>query len=569
MKTIAIPKPGNGSLKAGDDQPQAVTVTNNLSPADPKAQLSADIVVISGKNNDDDSAGVIYSQDVLTMFSTSNGSSLIAQGSNATIALSDPIYNLIVAESKYLYPIQVVGDMQDINTGAYTPVTVAQADLVKMKLAEQFNQVIAAYPTSKMSVDYQNTLTEANKTVGSIADIDDALAKFFKRYPTYQTLDLNAITALSTYYKKFPFTWATYKSSYTYYLYSSDSSSVNYQGKLELTSSNAPVPADVKDGNGGFTIKFTDANDNATDLIYDQGQFVSGIDTPFITLQGMYVLKSSFTKKSDDNYLVPVMTGTVSGTPVLGSKDKKTDTPSDAWSFFHPKSFAGWMTLIGAMLGLIMGIDFLSGGAISEKLKALREKLSRKKVENKGKEPSKEEFDEIKNRLDELDAKLEMSQSAILDRLNLKIQPPKDFASGAAQLQMQENELIVEDKKASANDKLEIQENNVKELAEYKVDNDIEDIVLEIKQNKKELVQSNSSPTVDEISANIDKTTSKITTVKNSMESELSVETQNTFKQNELEMQEIQEEEEQIKADESNSENGKDPEIKPNPEEEL
>jgi hypothetical protein len=53
------------------------------------------------------------------------------------------------------------------------------------------------------------------------------------------------------------------------------------------------------------------------------------------------------------------------------------------------------------------------------------------------------------------------------------------------------------------------------------------------------------------------------------MESELSVETQETLKENELEMQEIQKEEQQIAEDESNSENGKDPEIKPNPEEEL
>jgi hypothetical protein len=120
-----------------------------------------------------------------------------------------------------------------------------------------------------LATDYQaamsGTITsassQANGSANSTANTSDTITQnvnaFFQGTKQFQNVTLASVVAIESYYDKFPFIWAQYKST-TYYLYSSDSQTTSFVGQLALIQ---PATLDLTLPNGGYTCTFTPAKD--------------------------------------------------------------------------------------------------------------------------------------------------------------------------------------------------------------------------------------------------------------------------------------------------------------------
>ena len=119
----------------------------------------------------------------------------------------------------------------------------------------------------------------------------------------------------------------------------------------------------------GFTFTYTDANNNSKPLYFANGQFVDNLnsDVPAICLSGLFTLKSTLTKVSTDNTIIPILIGTVNGDQVIGYEDKMTkNSDDDSWSgcyaLLHPQNAQGLDHIVHDLRRLVMGIDFVMKG---------------------------------------------------------------------------------------------------------------------------------------------------------------------------------------------------------------
>jgi hypothetical protein len=90
-------------------------------------------------------------------------------------------------------------------------------------------------------------------------------------------------------------------------------------------------------------------------------------DVPDICFAGTFVVKSTLTKVDTDTAIIPILSGTIYNTTVLGydtqldlSNGGDSNDPkwSGLYTLLHPKDAAGWMQLFLTFVGVSMGIDF-------------------------------------------------------------------------------------------------------------------------------------------------------------------------------------------------------------------
>jgi hypothetical protein len=341
-------------------------------------------------------------QQALKALPLSTGGTVLAPGTKATVTLNDTyvsngqtkpsyIYQLLVSEPAGLFPVANVGEVIDFTTEAYPDVVITDAEAANMSLGFAFMQNIMAYPGSQLATGFVSAMNSAQGQSSSTSMVQTVNA-YFNSTKSYQGLDFASYLAISTHMKQFAWTWGLSASGTpgrTYYLYAqsdanggSSSSSSSGQGSVTITlPGNAPSPADPTDPNSGYV---TTLSTNDTPLYFSSGQFVDDpkVDIPSICLQGTYALKSTFTQKSTDNVLWPVLIGTVNGVKVIGVSQEPADAFTTWLKSLLPKSFDDLFNDFMKIMGLAMAIDFLK-----QKLSGKKEALDNDEANENGGEP--------------------------------------------------------------------------------------------------------------------------------------------------------------------------------------
>ena len=342
-------------------------------------------------------------QQQLKALPLSTGGTVLAAGATATVTLNDTyvsngqtkpsyIYQLLVSQPAGLFPVANVGEVIDFTTETYPDVVITDAEAANMTLGFAFVQNIMAYPGSQLATGFVSAMNSA-QTQSSSTSMVAAVDAYFNSTKGYQGLDFASYLAISTHMAKFAWTWgldASGNPGRTYYLYASSdasNSSTSSQGTVTITlPANAASPADPTDTNSGYTVTLSTGN---TPLYFEDGQFVNdtNVDIPSVCLQGSYALKSTFTQKSTDNVLWPVLVGTVNGVKVIGVSQEPADASSSWLKSLLPTSFDDLLNDFLKVMGVAMAIDFLK-----QKFAGKKEALDNDQAnENDGNPPDAEQ----------------------------------------------------------------------------------------------------------------------------------------------------------------------------------
>ena len=428
------------------DQTKLCAISNNS---------GKDIVVAMVINDDETFSqdAVLSANQQMEILKTSAGNIIIKSGSSDTVTLdhnykpgSDESgyvqgYNLVASESNWLYPLaDLPVEQQGANGSAsYAPQTVDATNQAAMTQAFDFCQTIAAYPSSQLTKDYMAALQQAQDAASTAADgspdsakavadaIENSMDFFFKGTDQYKDVTLADVVAVHNYYNNFPFVWAQYKDSITYYLYGSDGTTATFAGTLSL---DKPGAVDITKPNGGYTCSFAPAvnpsdtsstgvnTSQAVNLSYNDGVFTDYVNAsiPKIGLTGSFMLARLFTNNPDDNNVLAALSGTVNGIHCIGfdapqpanksvqttGKIAMTSSPVEKYwnTLIHPKNqldlIISLLTLVGAIL-VIPATAFAVYGIyrIVRYKQQVKEALTKDIVEYKLSELTQEQWERI------------------------------------------------------------------------------------------------------------------------------------------------------------------------------
>ena len=373
------------------DPSKQITITNN-------SGKPVVVMVPTTSDTPDDPGDIMVYGVRLEILTAIDGSLSIADSGKATFVLNQnytdsvtgkqeysTIYDLLVSSAEWYSPVANISVMQSLdNPPTYPAQTVTSNQAKALANAGVFYQTISSYPTSKLATDYQTAMSathskaktqaqDASATAGQVAaTISGGADAFFKNTKSFQDVTLAGVVAVETYFGTFPFVWAKFGDA-TYYLYGSDGKATSFVGTIALTK---PTTVDPAVANGGYTCTFTPAS-NPTDttkvdtdssqaksLTYADGLFVDDPDSdvPGIAVKGTFQLKRTFTQKTADTQIIPVLSGTINGSVCIGfdSAQKSDDkTNSEFWdALFHPKNSSEIFKSIMSIGGAVMMLFF-------------------------------------------------------------------------------------------------------------------------------------------------------------------------------------------------------------------
>lgn len=320
-------------------------------------QRGNDILVSLNITGEESSAqhSVAASNGQLEFLLTEDGSPLIKSGTTRSVTLDRTYnnppselsgdvgdYDLLVSDSTWIYPLVHLHVEKGSGDAATYPAQTVNADNAKtIAQAMKFVQTTAACPTSKLAKDYKAMLDDLQDAVltkadsspdqpGAVADVIPASANaFFAATGDYKGVTLADVVAVDQYYSNFPFVWARYKKTLTYYIYGSDSTSASFEGTLVLRLDGAADPAKENGGmscvfnpaaNPADTSKTTVNTSKAVKLNYANGLFTDdgGAAQPGIALKGHFMLKSFFTGQAEENDILQIVTGNIHNRLCIG-----------------------------------------------------------------------------------------------------------------------------------------------------------------------------------------------------------------------------------------------------------
>lgn len=525
------------SLQDGDPSKNC-TINNN----DATASL-----VLDAYNTTSTNPKQVYGQ-TLTALALQSGGNILNGSSSGTVTLNDysvdskgnkiynTVYELIIARATDLFPVANNSVMQSFsNPPTYPAVTVVNSSSSNMQLAYQFCQTLMAYPTSTLSQQFQTAMNSALSAT-STGSIDKTMNAFFASTKQYQNVTFNMYMAVSTYLTYFANAWANFASTYTYYLYSSGSASsgsnsANPKFIGSLTMTQKPNPngqANPSDNNGGYDIAFVDSNNNSTVLNYSNGQFVSSLteDVPSICLQCTYVLKSQLSNNASDNQIIPIMSGMVNGSKVMGvdTKQDNPDDPGSLYSFFHPTTFQGWLSLFMGVFGVLMALEWAGS-----KLAALGKGIAKLFSKDGGAPPSNTEMDDLRAQVEDLQTQMQANQQELLDRFNEQAQLPNNVDEAMADLKVEFTNQYNTINADVQMDILNEQALQIQELAEYGVTPEMEEVANSIRENMNALNNATTpeelQTALDSVKASIPDINTKLGNMVEEMSEEISAET--------------------------------------------
>ena len=445
---------------------------------------SATDVVVLNEFSEDTTPPLDIFEQTLTPLPFHEGGGLVKTGGTGTVTLDDThvsdsgdtvpttSYSLLITKADCLFPLKSTHSTQARNSTIkyYPGIGATAADYANMQLAEHFQQTIRAYPSSQLAKDFYTALDKADKAADS--DDTDYIGDFFAATTGFQQVNLVMNIAIVTYYSQYPYVWADYQGSKTYYLYSSDGTTVRYAGSFQIKVPVA-IPANPDKSLPGFSLTFTDASKVAKTLYYSKGQFVDDhqVDIPGICLAGAFAQKSDLTKVPTDVMIIPILIGTVYGAHVIGYDEKQTVTKapngSDAWSgsydLLHPRNLMDWITLVLTGVGVFSGFKILMGG-----IEYFKNRFDKKKSEKEdGSDPSAEEVEEIKTKTGTYKDQMKKDYQHELSKLDNKLELPQDMNKSMDDYADDLTEQLNDDLKASCVDDLQGQSDFIESILDY------------------------------------------------------------------------------------------------------
>jgi hypothetical protein len=328
---------------------------NKICSVENKSGKDAVILIAVSKGESINQDTIVAGNGRLNQLAVSGNGTLIKNGESGSITLDGsiadatngnqylPIYDLIVSDSEWLYPMASLSLAQQGSNGStgFAAQTITPEARTALDQAAAFYQVITACPGSQLTKDYTRALRrakieaieKADGTAASSAAIAAAVAEsingFFAKTERYKLVTLPAIIAIDNYYNNFPSAWAGFKNSATFYLYSSDGKTGGFAGTLSLVKNG---PLDISKPSGGFTCTFTPARagnlpgSKATDtskavsLTYADGLFTDDPKSakPAIALKGSFMKTNYFTGRENDNSVLIIVAGSINGAVCIG-----------------------------------------------------------------------------------------------------------------------------------------------------------------------------------------------------------------------------------------------------------
>ena len=518
-------------------------------------------------------------QQALKALPLSTGGTVLAAGASATVTLNDTyvsngqtkpsyIYQLLVSEPAGLFPVANVGEVINFTTEAYPDVVITDAQAANMALGFAFVQNIMAYPGSQLATGFVTAMNSAQGQSSSTSMVQTVDA-YFNSTKSYQGLDFASYLAISTHLKQFAWTWGLSASGTpgrTYYLYaqsdtgSGTSSSSTDQGSVTITlPANAPSPADPTDANSGYVV--TLSNDGSTPLYFQSGQFVdnTNVDIPGVCLQATYALKSTFTQKSSDNVLWPVLIGTVNGVKVIGVSQEPADAFTTWLKSLLPKSFDDLFNDFMKIMGLAMAIDFLK-----QKLSGKKEALDNDEAnENGGEPPNAEQQAAADAGAEQIGNEAQAQAQDVADHMGADggqplIEVPEEAAIPQAQVeanvdQVQALDQVQGDAYQGAIDEYRGQ---LEELAEIGTPPALEDAAGQLMEANDQLSEARVNSDFADVSQSLSDVSANINLSVEQLGSEVSEQVQDNIKESQAEATEYEDSAESIEEQSSQVEEG-------------
>ena len=422
MQKVQIPTGKRPAAKPSDATNKSWSITNSS---------DTDLLVISTSSENNQPEFQFY-EGSLEVLKTVEGNEVITKGKTGTIAVGTNANSIIIARADNLFPVKTI--VCDSETGAFPSLSVTTADADSMKLAQKFQQAVIAIPGAALAVDFSTALQSKDP-----AQVD----AFFRSSSNYQSLTLDHVVAVQTYYAVYPFVWTYYQKEKVYYLYSSDGKVNKYLGQLFL-GNNCSVPVNPDKSLLGFTITYKKDGGSSQSLFYLNGQFVNDTKSksPDICLQGLFTLKSMLSADDQDNAIVCALTGTVDGAAVLGYSDEvkpdsdkpQQDGGSTPDTLVHPETTKDLVKFFGSLVGAALGFVILCKGVMA--LVQWKTNLSP---------------DEIQK----MQEKMRRETQATLDKINTRmklggddaLKIPEDVTASLDPIKRQANELLMKDSK--------------------------------------------------------------------------------------------------------------------------
>ena len=471
--------------------PQAVSTTSINTSWSITNNSGIDVYAISGYADGVLPVEQLYEQK-LTILETTDGQKIIKTGTTVTIKLSgthkdknnndrdNTLYDIIITQTDTLFPVKVIGLDYDSDKAAFPSAEVTADDRSNMQKAETFKKAITAYPSLTLAQNYAAALKDDDLADDEAADSINKLF-FQKQTKEYTKVEFSMVVAVDTYYKTYPFPWTNNAQKKNYYLYTSDGSANRSLGFVSLKN-DCSTPIGTDKTVQGFSITYTNENNESQPLHYSGGQFVEDADsdTPKICLEGLFILKSILTKQDKDALIIPILSGTVNGLKALGYDDEQEEDDKDKWSgtyvMLHPKNMMDLLQLFAFSMGIILGLDWLRE-KVWNKVKAAREF---------GKDfMTKREF---KNTNDQIKENMEKLLEKINDQA--KLPEPIDLEADMAVLKQKVADVYIEDSRSAMGDMVKNQQAYMEEVAKFGVTDDLQDVadsLLDVSSKLKDL----------------------------------------------------------------------------------
>lgn len=516
-------------------------------------------------------------QQQLKALPLSTGGTVLAAGASATVTLNDTyvsggqtkqslIYQLLMSQPAGLFPVANVGEVIDFATSTYPDVTITDAEANNMNLGFAFVQNIMAYPGSQLATGFVSAMNSAQGQSTSTS-MSAAVAAYFNSTKSYQGLDFASYLAISTHMKQFAWTWgldASGNPGRTYYLYAASdasSGSASSQGSVTITlPASAANPADPSDPNSGYTISLSSGG-NTSQLSFSAGQFVDNpnVDTPAICLQGSYALKSTFTQKSTDNVLWPVITGTVNGTKVIGVSQAPDDAATSWLKSLLPKSFDDLFNDFMKIMGLAMAIDFLKN-----KLSGKKEALDNDEAnDNDGAPPSDEQVADADAGAEQIGNEAQQQAQDVADRMGdaggqPAIEVPDEAAIPQSQVDVNVDQVQALDQVQGDAYQGSIDEyrGQLEELAEIGTPPALEDAASNLMDAESQLADARVNSDFSDVSSSLTEVNANVNLSVEQLGSEVSQQVQDNIKESQAAADEYEDSAEAIEEQSSQVEEG-------------
>ncbi|MBN3265578.1 hypothetical protein [Pectobacterium brasiliense] len=515
--------------------------------------------ISSFDSSDSLSLKMIY-ESSLNYLNTSGNNNEISGNSTSDVILNTDniIYDVVFSLPSNGFPVADVSVSLPINSisDVYPPYSIGSDALDAMRNTYKFCQYIQAYPTSNITTSFMSAL-QSQQNNGRQAQLPakNAIDTFFLGTKQFKNCTSVTYASVQSYITTFAGASVGFNSSYTFYLYQSTSNNVVASGQVVFNLNNKKNPFDLGDNNGGYSIVYTDSSGKNTSLTYNQGQFVSDVnaDFPDVCLTISWVSSNQINNEnSATDSVIPSLAGTINGNKTCGTKNKKDfDNKS-------PTSFSTIFSYITGGVGLLMALHF-----VYEQTWGKRKARLVKERENQEKALTKEQNEEINNKLDSLSEQMAKNNQSVADRAQSDIKFDSNLDSASKSMQTAADDLSFQQQRTVLQQQLDEYSSLVDNVAQYSVNDEIENVAHKIRSASEDLANASTLSEIKEVSSSFESTFNEIESSLNSivqnLDSGISAEAMSEIKKSNENLNDLKEQQEAMNERQAGEENGESP----------